>query len=151
MGGAMIEAATNPSWTVVALTLVGGLLTGGVGLALIDWIRNRTKDKVDATASVVTLMEQAAKSLSDITNEAQSDSKEARDEAKAARIQAREAQAQAIEAHNLAHETMVKLLEVRQLAEVLAYRLRRLTSAILDESRTRGELTDMAKELGHPD
>lgn len=143
--------AVELTWAQVALSLGAAMTTGGIGMGVIDWLRNRRKDRVDVASSVITMMEKFSQTLQAATDAAQNDAREAQNDAKAAYTEAAEARKEAARANALADETMSKFFDIRQQAETLAYRLRRLTGAILDENVSRGELIVMANEMRQTD
>lgn len=125
----MTPTDLSPEQILVAIVVAS---LGGGGLAsLVSGFINRKKNKVEIAASVVSILRAEMEA-------AQQDAKEAHEEAKAAREEAKEARL-------ITHQTVIKMYEIQQQAELLAYRLRRLTGAILDTEVSREELIDMAR------
>lgn len=114
----------------VTTVIVAGLTGGGL-VSFIDAVRNRGKDKAAATATVSQAAANLVEMLQSTANEAQLDAAEARKAAKEARIEA--------------DATLRQMHIVRQEMEIMAYRFRRLTGAILDDNMTREDLKLMVR------
>ena len=119
-------------------SFVVAALSGGGVVSLIDALRNRGKDKAQTTATLSQATLQFAETLAKATDAAQADADAARQDANAARQTARAAREEA-------DETMRQMHIVRQEMEMMAYRFRRLTGAILDDNVTREDLKDMVR------
>lgn len=129
------------AWGDLAVAAVTGILSGaGVG-SMIDAFRHRKRDRIDAAASLTAANLEFTKRLEAALDAAEADTKDAREVA-------RRAQEESSKAHAMAHQTMMRLYEIQQQAELLAYRLRRLNSAILDDDVTRDDLKAMANIPG---
>lgn len=122
----------TPAEAVTALVVAA--LSGGGVVSAIEAFRHRGRDRAETTATVSSAAVELMKMLQDTANEAQIDANEARKSSKAA---AAEADAALRQMH-----------EVRQEMELLAYRWRRLTGAILDDNVTRDELKVMVRIPG---
>ena len=125
----MLPAGATLEQILIAVVLA---FLGGSGVAsLVSGFMNRKKNRVEIAASVVSILRAEMEA-------AQQDAKEAREEANAAREEAKEAR-------QITHQTVTRMYEIQQQAELLAYRLRRLTGAILDTNVPRDELIEMAR------
>lgn len=120
--------------TEVITALVVAALSGGGVVSAIEAIRHRGKDKAETTATVSAAAVQLMQMLQTTANEAQVDSDEARKASKSAR--------------NEADMALRQMHEVRQEMELLAFRWRRMTGAILDDNVTREELKILARGPG---
>lgn len=125
---------------LVASVVIAGLSGGGL-VSFIEAVRNRGKDKATTTATLSQATLDFAKALQESANEAQKDTAEARKDANEARQMAREARTEA-------DETLKQMHFVRQEMEMLAYRFRRITGAILDDNVTRDDLKVMVRAPG---
>lgn len=119
-----------PSSTEV-VTVVVALFSGGGIVSAIEAVRHKGKDKADTTAALSAAAVEVVNMLRETANEAQADAAEARKTAKAAREEANGA--------------LQQMHEVRHEMEVMAYRFRRITGAILDDNVTRTELKLMVR------
>lgn len=119
-----------PNSTEVVTVVVAAFSGGGV-VSLIEALRHRGKDKADTTASISAAAVDVVTMLRETANEAQQDAAQAR--------------ATAREARDEANGALQQMHQVRHEMEVMAYRFRRITGAILDDNVTRTELKLMVR------
>lgn len=117
--------------TTEVVTVVVAVFSGGGAVSLIEALRHRGKDKADTTASISAAAVEVVTMLRETANEAQKDAAEAR-------LTARKASEEA-------NGALQQMHQVRHEMEVMAYRFRRLTGAILDDGVTRTELKIMVR------
>lgn len=117
--------------TTEVVTVVVAVFSGGGAVSLIEALRHRGKDKADTTASISAAAVEVVTMLRETANEAQKDAIEAR-------LTARQASEEA-------NGALQQMHQVRHEMEVMAYRFRRLTGAILDDNVTRTELKIMVR------
>lgn len=126
--------------TSMAVGLVTAAFSGGAISSLIRAIRHRGKDRVDAASNLSQSAMEVVKTIQAALEEAQQDATEARQSAAAAHRRAEEAR-----------EEQDKILRqfslLRHESELLVYRLRRLGSAIMDETVPREELKAMVQGM----
>jgi transposase-like protein len=109
--------------------IVGGVVTGGGGVAIIKAIASRRVTKVDAADRLSDGVLKWVEQFQEDTKQAQAEAKEARKEAAAARVEASEALAQ--------------MRTIRSEAEWLATQLKELHKAILAPGMTLERLRAM--------
>lgn len=126
-----------PSTTEV-VTVVVAVFSGGGLVSGIEALRHRGKDKADTTASISAAAIEVVTMLRETAQAAKLDADEARKEAAEARNTSRQANQEA-------NGALQQMAEVRHEMEVMAYRFRRLTGAILDDNVTRTELKLMVR------
>ena len=119
-----------PSSTEV-VTVVVAVFSGGGAVSLIEALRHRGKDRADTVNAISAAAIETVQMLKDTANEAQKDAAEAR-------LTARQASEEA-------NGALKQMHQVRHEMEVMAYRFRRLTGAILDDNVTRTELKLMVR------
>lgn len=124
--------------TAEVLTVVVAVFSGGGLVSGIDALRHRGKDKADTTASISAAAGEVVQMLRQAAQEAKHEAEEARKDAAEARRTSRQAGEEA-------NGALQQMHEVRHEMEVMAYRLRRLTGAILDDNVTRTELKLMVR------
>jgi methyl-accepting chemotaxis protein len=124
--------------TTEVVTVVVAVFTGGGLVSAIEAIRHRGRDRADTTATISAAAEGVVKMLQEVANQAKADADEARREAAEARTTSRKAGEEA-------NGALQQMHQVRHEMEVMAYRFRRLTGAILDDDVTRTELKLMVR------
>lgn len=124
--------------TTEVVTVVVAVFSGGGLVSAMEAIRHRGKDKADTTATVSAAAIEVVAMLRETANEAQRDAAEARKDANEARQTSKQANEEA-------RGALAQMHEVRHEMEVMAYRFRRLTGAILDDNVTRTELKMMVR------
>lgn len=126
-----------PSSTEI-VTVVVAVFSGGGAVSLIEALRHRGKDKADTTTAISAAAVEVVTMLRETAQAAKRDADEARKEAA-------EAQKTSRLANEEANGALQQMHQVRHEMEVMAYRFRRLTGAILDDNVTRTELKLMVR------
>lgn len=126
----------------IVFAILMALLGGGGIASIVDAVRNRKKTRADTTAVLSDSAVNMVQSIQEALNEAQADAKEAREEARKARQEAHESR---MAARQEGDELWHQMHLMRREMEVMVYRFRRLTGAILDDNVSREELKLMAQ------
>lgn len=126
----------------IVFTLLMTLLGGGGIASIVEAVKNRKKNRADTTAVLSDSAVKMVESIQEALNEAQADAKEAREEARKARQESHESR---MAARHEGDELWHQMHLMRREMEVMVYRFRRLTGAILDDNVSREELKLMAQ------